>query len=188
MTYLLLIWEFFKTGLFSIGGGLATLPYLYQMSANHPGWFTTAELSNMVAISESTPGPIGVNMASYVGFTVGNSFGGIASGILGAIVATTALVLPSVIIITLIAKFLISFKDNKTVSAVLYGIRPAAFAFIAVIAIRLFMENVFAINGTTNYSIVMFAMLFILCRLEYIKNLHPIVIILVSAAITVLLP
>ena len=93
MIYLLLFWEFFKTGLFAVGGGLATLPFLTQMSVSHPDWFTTQMLADMIAVSESTPGPIGVNMATYVGYTV--------AGIPGAIVATCSLVLPSLIIITI---------------------------------------------------------------------------------------
>ena len=86
MIYLHLFWEFFKTGLFSIGGGLATLPFLRQMGQRYH-WFTETELANMLAVSESTPGPIGVNMATYVGFTAG--------GIPGAVIATLGLVAPS---------------------------------------------------------------------------------------------
>ena len=85
MTYLLLFYEFFKTGLFAVGGGMATLPFLYDMSARHPDWFTASQIADMVAVSESTPGPIGVNMATYVGVQVGS--------IPGAIVATIGLVL-----------------------------------------------------------------------------------------------
>ena len=73
MLYLQLFWEFFKTGLFAVGGGLATLPFLQDM-ADRTGWFTHAQLADMLAVSESTPGPIGVNMATYVGFTTGGEF------------------------------------------------------------------------------------------------------------------
>ena len=90
MIYLRLFYEFFKTGLFAIGGGLATLPFLSDM-ADRTGWFTQAQLADMLAVSESTPGPVGVNMATYVGFETG--------GILGAVVATLGLVAPSVIVI-----------------------------------------------------------------------------------------
>ena len=86
MTLLMLCWEFFKTGLFSVGGGLATLPFLFEMSNNHPDWFTVEDLTNMVAVAESTPGPIGVNMATYVGNTV--------AGVPGGILATLSLILP----------------------------------------------------------------------------------------------
>ena len=90
MIYLRLFYEFFKTGLFAIGGGLATLPFLSDM-ADRTGWFTHAQLADMLAVSESTPGPIGVNMATYVGFTTG--------GVGGALVATLGLVAPSIIVI-----------------------------------------------------------------------------------------
>ena len=90
MIYLRLFWEFFKVGLFSVGGGLATLPFLYSLGAK-TGWFSTADVANMLAVSESTPGPIGVNMATYVGFDCG--------GVLGGVVATLGLVTPSVIVI-----------------------------------------------------------------------------------------
>ena len=92
MIYLRLFYAFFKTGLFSIGGGLATLPFLYEMAEKY-SWFTEEDIANMLAIAESTPGPIGVNMATYVGIQTG--------GILGGFWATFALVLPSFIIILL---------------------------------------------------------------------------------------
>ena len=93
MLYLRLFWEFFKTGLFAVGGGMATLPFLYSMS-DATGWFTHAQLADMIAVSESTPGPIGVNMATYVGFST--------AGVPGAVVATLGLITPSVIIILII--------------------------------------------------------------------------------------
>ena len=96
MIYLQLFYEFFKTGLFAVGGGMATLPFLYDM-ADRTDWFTRAELANMVAVSEATPGPIGVNMATYVGYLSG--------GIPGAVVATLGLVTPSIIVILLVAAF-----------------------------------------------------------------------------------
>ena len=95
MIYLRLFWEFFKVGLFSVGGGLATLPFLYSLGAK-TGWFGTADVADMLAVSESTPGPIGVNMATYVGFDCG--------GVLGGVAATIGLITPSVIIIVLIAR------------------------------------------------------------------------------------
>lgn len=115
--------EFFKTGLFSIGGGLATLPFLFKMSETY-GWFSTEQLTNMIAISESTPGPIGVNIATYVGHTI--------SGVPGGIFATLSLVLPSVLVILIVAGFLEKFKDNKTVKTVFYGLRPAVVGMLAV--------------------------------------------------------
>ena len=104
MLYLQLFWEFFKTGLFAIGGGMATLPFLYDM-ADKTDWFTRAQLADMIAVSESTPGPIGVNMATYVGFLTG--------GVPGAVTATVGLIAPSVIVILIVAAFLQAFRDSK---------------------------------------------------------------------------
>ncbi len=123
MIYLLLFWEFFKTGLFSVGGGLATIPFLMEMADKY-GWFTSAELSNMIAVSESTPGPIGINMATYVGFST--------AGIGGALTTTTALILPSLIIIMIIAKFLEKFRKNKMVKDTFYCLRPAVVGMLCV--------------------------------------------------------
>ena len=117
----LLILEFMKTGLFAVGGGLATIPFLNEMGVKY-GWFTMDTLSTMVAVSESTPGPIGINMATYAGYN--------AAGVLGAIVATLALTAPAWIIIILIAKFLENFSENTNVKAAFYGIRPAVAALI----------------------------------------------------------
>ena len=109
--YLQLFWEFFKTGLFAVGGGMATIPFLYDM-ADKTGWFTRNDLANMIAVSESTPGPIGVNMATYVGFVSGLGEGGTVGAILGAIISTIGLITPSIIIIMIVAAILSSFKDN----------------------------------------------------------------------------
>ncbi len=122
-TILLIFIEFFKTGLFSIGGGLATLPFLFDMSAKY-GWFSTEQLTNMIAISESTPGPIGVNIATYVGYSI--------YGVPGGIFATLSLVLPSIIVILIVAGFLQKFKDNKIVKNVFYGLRAAVVGMLAV--------------------------------------------------------
>ena len=122
-TLLLIFIEFFKTGLFSIGGGLATLPFLFDMSAKY-GWFSTEQLTNMIAISESTPGPIGVNIATYVGYSI--------YGVPGGIFATLSLVLPSIIVILIVAGFLQKFKDNKIVKNVFYGLRAAVVGMLAV--------------------------------------------------------
>ena len=121
MIYLRLFFEFFKTGLFSVGGGLATLPFLYEMSTK-TGWFTTADIADMIAVSESTPGPIGINMSTYAGFTTG--------GVLGGVVASIGLSVPSVIIILIIAKFLEKFRNNRFVEGAFYGLRPASIAMI----------------------------------------------------------
>lgn len=122
MIYLRLFWEFFKTGLFSVGGGLATLPFIYDMS-DRTGWFTYQQIADMVAVSESTPGPIGVNTATYVGYITG--------GVPGALVATLGLVTPAVICILIIASCLKKFRENRFVDHAFYGLRPASAALIA---------------------------------------------------------
>lgn len=121
MIYLQLFYEFFKTGLFAVGGGLATIPFLSAMTDKYT-WFTKAQLADMIAVAESTPGPIGVNTATFAGYN--------AAGIPGAIVATLSLVLPSYIIILAISKALQKFRDNKYVNDAFTGLRPAATGLI----------------------------------------------------------
>ena len=131
MIYLVCFWEFFKTGLFAIGGGLATIPFLRQMAVSHPEWFTFEELTNFVAVSESTPGPIGINIATYAGYKIGSGpDGDVLNGVLTALLCTFSLVLPSFIIVVIIAKALQKFRDNKYVVGAFYGIRPATTALI----------------------------------------------------------
>ena len=173
MIYIRLFWEFFKTGLFSVGGGMATLPFLYAMSAK-TGWFTTAQLADMVAVSESTPGPIGVNMATYVGFTT--------AGIPGSLVATIGLVTPSVIVILLIAKVLQQFRQNKYVDAAFYGLRPCSVGLIAAAGL-LVAKMAFFGSGALNWKgIVLAAVLIVLTRfVPKVKKFHPVVFIAFSA-------
>ncbi|MBR4905442.1 MAG: chromate transporter [Clostridia bacterium] len=118
---LLLFVEFFKTGLFAVGGGLATVPFIRDMGATY-GWITEFELANIIAIAESTPGPIGVNTATYVGYLV--------CGIPGAILATLGLVTPSVIIIILVAKAIRKYSDSYMVQSLFKALRPAAIGLI----------------------------------------------------------
>lgn len=129
-----LFWEFFKTGLFAIGGGLATLPFLYDMQAA-TGWFTLDDISNMIAISESTPGPMGINMATYTGFT--------SMGVLGGIAAVAGLVTPSIIIIIIVSNILEKFKTNKYVQYCMYGLRAASVGLISVAGLRVAEARVF---------------------------------------------
>ena len=143
MIYLRLFWEFFKTGLFSVGGGLATLPFIYDMS-DRTGWFTYQQIADMVAVSESTPGPIGVNTATYVGYITG--------GVPGALIATLGLVTPAVICILIIASCLKKFRENRFVDHAFYGLRPASAALIAaagfsVVRISLIQESAFQASG-----------------------------------------
>ena len=189
MIYLLLFLEFFKTGLFAVGGGLATLPFLTQMSVSHPDWFTTQMLADMIAVSESTPGPIGVNMSTYVGYTV--------AGIPGAIVATCSLVLPSLIIITIIAGMLEKYMNNKYVQWVFSGLRPAVTGLIAaagysVIKLSIMIPDaVFSIKALWAVfdwkCVLIFAIFILLTQLKWTKKLHPIIYIAVAAVLGIVL-
>lgn len=183
MIYLRLFFEFFKTGLFAVGGGMATLPFLRDMGAR-TGWFSEAQLTDMIAVSESTPGPIGVNMATYVGYET--------AGIPGGIIATLGLVAPSIIIILIIAAFLKSFRENRYVERVFYGIRPCSTALIAaagisVMLLCLFDMAAYRAGGELSQlvsvkGIVLFAAIWVLTNLvRPVKNLHPIIFIALSA-------
>lgn len=185
MLYLRLFFEFFKTGLFSVGGGMATLPFLYAIS-DKTGWFSHELLADMVAVAESTPGPIGVNMATYVGYITG--------GLPGAVIATAGLVTPSCIVILLIAKALKAFRQNKYVDAVFYGLQPCSVGLIAaagmlVLKISLFDFELFGKSGLIadlfNFkAIALAAVLFVCTRyVKKIKDFHPIVFIAASAVV-----
>lgn len=190
MLFLRLFWEFFKTGLFAVGGGMATIPFLYDLS-DATGWFTHTDLANMIAVSESTPGPIGVNMATYVGFVSGMNEGGVAGAVLGAVTATLGLITPSVIVILLIAALLKNFRDNRIVNHAFYGLRPASTGLIATAGLTVMYACLF-IGGTVAWSAVNWKGLLLAIVLwlftnvvKKTKGLHPIVFILFAAVIGV---
>ena len=170
MIFIILFYEFFKIGLFAIGGGAATIPFLFDLSEKF-NWFSFEELTNMIAVAESTPGPIGVNMATFAGFQT--------AGILGAISATFGLVTPSLIIIVLVAKILKHYAQNKTVQTVLNSIRPAVLALII-----LALLHIAKISLNTNLNFIVFFILTIL-MLKYKKS--PILYIFMSAIIGIVL-
>jgi len=184
MIFLRLFIEFFKTGLFSIGGGLATIPFLKAMG-NTYGWFDEKLLANMIAVGESTPGPIGVNMATYVGYTVGHSHGGMPGALFGGFIATLALVLPSVIIILLVAKLLNAFKENKYVNRSFYAIRPAVTGMIASAAVMMIQSGIFTNAGNFFEAIsIKAAILFALLLVFTSKiKLHPIFYIIIAGIV-----
>ena len=180
---LTLCFEFFKTGLFAVGGGLATLPFLTAMQKTY-GWFTTAELANMIAVSESTPGPMGVNMATYVGFAHG--------GVVSALAATLSLIFPSIVIICLIAGVLEKFQENKLVQDAFAVIRPAVTGLIAaaglsVARIALLHEGQAGLALFNWPAIALFAVIFAATQWKPLKKLHPVVFIAAGAAIGILL-
>lgn len=184
MIYLQLFWEFFQTGLFAVGGGMATIPFLYDIS-DKTGWFTHQDLANMIAVSESTPGPIGVNMATYVGFVTGMG-GGIFNALLGAATATLGLVVPSIIVILIIAAMLNRFKDSKYIKQAFYGLRPASTGLIAAAGISVAVSNLF---GAAPFAInwkgwILAIVLWLLTnKVKQTKKLHPIVFIGFSALV-----
>ena len=178
------------TGLFAVGGGMATLPFLYDMSTR-TGWFTEAKLADMVAVSESTPGPIGVNMATYVGFET--------AGIPGAVTATLGLICPSIIIILIIARVLKQFRDNRMVDAAFYGLRPCSVALISAAGLLvakitflnqeiLQSDTLSTITGLFQWKAVVLAVLLLIATrgIKPLKRLHPVVFIAVSAVIGIL--
>lgn len=192
MIFLRLFYEFFKTGLFAVGGGMATIPFLYNM-AEATRWFTATDVDNMIAVGESTPGPIGVNMATYVGYITGLGEGGPPYAILGAAVATLGLVTPSIIIILIIAAFLKSFRDNRYVDGAFYGLRPASAGLIMAAGMSVAMSNLLSqdLSGRGSFwvlfnwkgcalAVVLWALT---NKVKQTKKLHPILFILASAAV-----
>ena len=192
--YLTLFWEFFKTGLFAVGGGMATLPFLKEIGETY-GWYTYGELMNMLAVSESTPGPIGINMATYVGYSV--------AGVPGAVIATLGEVTPSIIVILAIAAILKAFQNNKYVNWAFYGLRPASTGLIGAACVAVALEvltsvtevsggwfNTFRLAGGSllNWKGLALAVVLLVLtnRVKRVKDLHPIVFIGIAAAAGVL--
>ena len=184
--YLKLIWEFFKTGLFAVGGGMATLPFLKAIGES-TGWYSYSDLMNMLAVSESTPGPIGIT----------------AGGLLGAVLATLGEVAPSIIVILIVAAMLKKFRDSKLVNNAFYGLRPASTGLIGAACVAVVLEvltnvNVHTVSGSLLNSfslekgagllnlpgLILAAVLLIFTnRVKATKNLHPIVFIGFSAVV-----
>ena len=188
MILLRLWWEFFKIGLFSVGGGMATLPFLYDIS-DRTAWFTYDQIADMLAISESTPGPIGINMATYTGFAT--------AGVPGSVAATLGIITPGIIIVLLIVAVLDRFRSNRYVEAAFYGLRPASTGLIAaagVLVVGISLLNVDVFRETGNFAdvfnikaIILAALLLYFTRwCKPTKKLHPIVFIAVSAVVGIL--
>ena len=179
MILMRLFCEFFKAGLFAIGGGLATLPFLQEISQS-TGWFTQQDLMDLIAISESTPGAIGVNAATYAGFHT--------YGLIGGIVATLGLIAPSVMIIILVSRVLEKFKESSLVQYIFYGLRPASTGLIAAAGFSVVLATLIHVEkfpsdptGEFNwFGIVLAAGLYLAIKKW---NRHPVVYIAASAAI-----
>lgn len=176
LTCLRLFFEFFKTGLFSIGGGMATIPFLQHMG-EATGWFSNQDLTMMIAVSESTPGPLGINMATYVGYQT--------AGIPGAVAATLGVITPGIIIILVIASFLNKFRNNRSVEAVFSGLRPASTALIVSAGLTVAASIFFVANAASPNSLsairwptlVLAVAAFAVMQWTPLKKLHPIVFI-----------
>ena len=193
MIFLELFARFFFVGLFAIGGGLATVPFLQSMG-EVTGWFTQSDIADMIAISESTPGPIGVNMATYVGYQTGDAFG-VAGGIFGGVVATLGLIAPSIIVIVIVSKMLKRFKDSKYVEYIFYGLRAASIGLVAaaclsVARIAFWNGEIMAETGSfisaVNYKSIILSAVIFFCITKF-KKLHPIALIAFSAVVGILL-
>jgi chromate transporter len=185
VSYIKLYFIFFKIGLFTIGGGLAAIPLL-QEEVLARSWLSLGEFTDMIAVSESTPGPIGANVATYVGFS--------QMGILGSVIATLGLVTPSVIIIILIAKFVLHFRDNKVVDSVFIGLRPAvtglilsaafSVALITLVDIDLYKESNILTDLFNIKAIIMFLVFYYAI---YKWKKHPIYYILAAGLIGIVI-
>lgn len=179
MIFLQLAFEFFKAGLFAVGGGLATLPFLIQMSQSYPQWFSIDQLMQMVAVSESTPGPIGVNMASYVGFHV--------AGVPGAAVATLSLILPAFLTILIVVRVLDRFENSRRIQGGMEAMRPAVTGLIAAAGYAVLQSVLFTGEGEFAslrwLPLGLFVGLFFLQRIKPLRNIHPIAYIAVGAVL-----
>lgn len=171
MKFVLLFYEFFKIGLFSVGGGLATLPFLFYLAQKYD-WFTTNELMMMLGISSVTPGPIGLNMATFAGFKT--------SGILGSIIATTAIVLPSLINVIILSKLINKYCDNFYFKIVLYSLKPAGCALLAAVLIDLVNNLIFNNNVQYKFNIENLSILIIFALFAILLKKGPIFLIILS--------
>lgn len=186
-TLLQIAFEFFKTGLFTVGGGLATLPFLLDIAERYPHWYSAQTVMDMIAISESTPGPLGVNMATFAGYNI--------AGFWGALVATLSLISPTLIIASIAARFLAKFNDNPTVQAALVGLRAAGTGMITAAGIGVFQVAVLNFTGyqitgniadLVNIVALVLFLVFVAAMYKF-KNIHPVVFMGIAAAMGVFL-
>ena len=185
MIYLQLFWEFLKIGLFAVGGGMATLPFLQDL-AEKTGWYSQSLITDMIAISESTPGPIGINMATYVGCNV--------AGFLGGVVATMGEILPAIVIVVTVSRYLEKFRGSKLVDAAFYALRPAvtgliAAAGISVVQVAMLHFDLYRQTGVLMDAFDLKKIVFFVVAFAAIKKfkLHPVVYIACAAVVGILL-
>ena len=200
MIYLTLFLTFFEIGLFTFGGGYAMISIVFEKVLAH-GWLTEVELLNMIAVSESTPGPIAINMATFVGSMQGSAECGflppLLGGFIGSLCATLGVVLPSFIIILLISAVLKNFMKYVGVQAFLSGVRPCVVALILGTSIDLFMSNLLKFDGIGNglpspdvFGLIIFALIvaisFVYKKIKG-KKPSPIILIVISAILGMIL-
>ena len=183
MIFLKLFLTFFKIGAFTFGGGYAMLPLMQnEVAANN--WMTPEELVNFIAVSESTPGVLAINAATYIGTEVGSAYGA-WGGLLGAICATMGVIVPSFVIILIVARFLMKFSTNRYVVSVMKHLKPAVVGLIASAVITLgqpvFLPN--GIGGIQLFPLIFSVAVFGLVLFLAIKKKHPILLIGLSAAL-----
>lgn len=150
MLYLLLFSEFFKIGLFSFGGGYATIPFLYHIASNY-GWYSVQELTKMIAVASITPGPVGINVATYAGLK--------SAGVLGSLLATVSEILPSLILVLIVAKLLKKFNDNYYVKTVIQTLKPISCALLFSVAVELLQPTFYDLK-----ALILIAVLLILSK------------------------
>lgn len=185
---LILFYEFFKIGLFAVGGGLATLPFLTSLATKYPEWMTFQDISNMIAVSESTPGPMGINMATYIGNKVGlATFGSTLGGVLGGLVATLGEIAPSIIVILVVARILLKFKENRYVKFAFYGLRAVVIALIAYAGYQVYTVALYSSTAGTLKFVECFMFLVLFTLMLKFKGVHPIIWIFLSAVLGIIL-
>ena len=177
-SYISLFLEFVKIGLFTFGGGYASLPFLYQIIEKYH-WYTQEELTQMIAISGITPGPIGLNMATFAGFK--------SMGLIGAFIASFALILPMMVVTSQVFRTYLKFSESKIVKSILYVLRPTSVALIAAVGIRLFY-NLILRNDLTlkNIDLIGLALVLFLFALTFKLKRDPIIYMFIAAIIGVI--
>ena len=174
MIYFQLFWAYLKIGIFGFGGGYAMLSMIQFEIVDHYGWMTVEEFADMVALSQMTPGPVSINIATYIGYTVG--------GIFGSLVATAAIVLPSLLMLYLVLKFLFKHKENYLVKTTLASMKPVIAGLIFVAALMMMNPESFADAGLhgSNISVIICAVSFIA---TYFAKINPILLIIASGLV-----
>ncbi len=189
MIYLMLFLNFCKIGLFSIGGGYAVLPLIQQVIVEQMGWLTMSEFTDIITISQMTPGPIALNAASFVGIRAAGDMGAV-QGIFGAIAATAGCIFPSFVIVLFVAYMYYKYRSMSVIDGILYGIRPAVVSLIAsagvgIVLMALWRDEMLSLSSFDFVAASIFAVSFVLLRI-FKKRLNPIYVIMASGIVGIL--